>query len=133
MKTMKNLRMSLEPLQMSKTTVPGLPLHQGPAASSQGPVASSHGPAASANFGDEDSEYSDEYSAKSQDSGRTVLCSDLYVLTNHEHWTMTTETHKYASAVRSFLWQQKIENDKTIQFDYYAVSTTIIVPQWDDQ
>ena len=43
----------------SQTTVPVLPLHQGPAASSQGPAASSQGPAASANSGDEDSEYSD--------------------------------------------------------------------------
>ena len=56
----------------SQTTIPVLPLHQGPAASSQGPVAS-------ANSGDEDSEKSDEYSAQSQDSGRTVPDPDLYV------------------------------------------------------
>ena len=49
----------------SQTTVPVLPLQQGPAARSQGP-------AASANSGDEDGEYSDENSAQSQDSGRTV-------------------------------------------------------------
>ena len=53
-------------------TVPVLPLHQGPAASSQGP-------AANAISGDEDSEYSYECSAQSQDSGRTVLYPDLYV------------------------------------------------------
>ena len=83
--------MSLEPLQInSQTTVPVLPLQQGPAASSQGP-------AASADSGDEDSEYSDEYSAQSQDSGRTVLYPDNYVPTNDEHWTMTPETHKYAA------------------------------------
>ena len=40
----------------SQTSVPILPLQQGPAASSQGP--------ASANSGDEDSEYSDESSAQ---------------------------------------------------------------------
>ena len=62
----------------SQPTVPVLPLHQGPAASSQGP-------AASAISEDEDSEYSDEYSAQSQDSGRTVFYPDLYVLTNDEH------------------------------------------------
>ena len=62
----------------------------------------SHGPAASSISGDEDSEYSDEYSAQSQDSGRTVLYPDLYVLTDDEHWTMTPETHKYAAAAGSF-------------------------------
>ena len=79
----------------SQPTAPVLPLHQGSAASSQGP-------AASAVSGDEDSEYSDECSAQSQDSGRTVLCPDLYVTTNDEHWTMTPETHKYAAAAGSF-------------------------------
>ena len=48
------------------------------------------------------SEDSDEYSAQSQDSGRTVLYPDLYVLTNDEHWTMTPETHKYAAAAEHF-------------------------------
>ena len=57
---------------------------------------------ASANSGDEDSEYSDEYSALSQDTGRTVLDPDLYVLTNDEHWPLTLETHKYAPAAGSF-------------------------------
>ena len=76
-------------------TVPVLRHYQGPAANSQGP-------AASAISGDEDSEYSDEYSAQSQDSGRTVLHPDLYVLTEDEHRTMTPETHKYAAAARSF-------------------------------
>ena len=62
----------------SQPTVPVLPLHQGPAASSQGPTAS-------ANSGDEDREYNDERSAQSQDSERTVLYPDLYVSTNDEH------------------------------------------------
>ena len=44
----------------SQPTVPVLPLHQRPEASSQGPAASSQGPAASANSEDEDSEYCDE-------------------------------------------------------------------------
>ena len=78
------------------------PHHQGPGASSQGPAASSQGPAASAASGDEDSEYSDEYSARSQDSERTLFLTDLYVLTDDEHWTMTRETHKYAAAAGSF-------------------------------
>ena len=64
--------------------VPLLPLNQGRAASSQGP-------AASANSDDENSEYSDGYSARSQDSGRTLLYPDLYIPTNGEHWTVTPE------------------------------------------
>ena len=57
---------------------------------------------------DEDDEYGDvEFgsaiqSARSHDSGRTVLYPDLYVLTNDEHWTVTLETHKYAAAAGSF-------------------------------
>ena len=62
----------------------------------------SHGPAASSISGDEDSEYSDEYIVQSQDSRRTVLYPDLYVLIDDEHWTMTPETHKYAAAAGSF-------------------------------
>ena len=79
----------------SPPTVPVLPLHQGPAASSQGP-------AASAFSGDEDSECSDENSAQSQDSGRTVLYPDLCVLSNDEHWAMTPKTHQFAAAAGSF-------------------------------
>ena len=90
MRTMKNLKTSLEPLQ---------PLHL--IIKDQQP-ASSQGPAASAISGDEVSEYGDEYSAESQDSGRTVPYPDLYVLSNAEHWTTTPETHKYAAAVGSF-------------------------------
>ena len=41
-------------------------------------------------------------SARSHDSRRTVLYPDLYVLTNDEHWTMTPEAHKYATAAGSF-------------------------------
>ena len=59
-------------------------------------------PAASAISGDEDSECSDEFCSQSQDSGRTVLYPNLYVLTNDEHWGMTPETHKYAAAAGSF-------------------------------
>ena len=79
----------------SQPIVPVLPLNQGPAASSQGP-------AASANSDDENSEYSDEYSARSQDSGRTLLYPDLHILSNDGHWTVTPETHKYAAAAGSF-------------------------------
>ena len=53
----------------SQPTVPVLPLHQRPEASSQGPAASSQGPAASAKSEDEDSEYCDE-----------LLYPDLYIL-----------------------------------------------------
>ena len=69
----------------SQHSVAVLLLHRGLAASSQLS-------AASAIPGDEDSEYSDEKSAQSQDSGRTVLYPDFYVLTNDEHWAMTPET-----------------------------------------
>ena len=75
--------------------VPVLPLHQGAAASSPGPAAFD-------NSADEDSEHSDEYSARSQDSGRTVFYPDFHVLTNDEHWTVTPETHMYAAAAGSF-------------------------------
>ena len=97
----------------SQPTVPVLSLHQGPTASSQGP-------ASSAISGDEDSEYSDEYSAQSQDSGRTVLFPDLYVLTNYEHWTMTPETHKYATAAGSFRF---VTTDNGDQRDMYNLPT----------
>ena len=91
----------------SQPTVPVLPLNQGPAASSQKP-------AASAKSEDEDSEHSDEYSAQSQDSARTILYPDLYVLTNDEHWTMTPETHKYAAAAGSFSFvTTKMEINRT--------------------
>ena len=100
MKTMKDLRMSLEPLQCLRP-YQYLPPQQEPVANLQGQAASSQGPDASVISGDEDSEYSDEYSAQSQDSGRTILYPDLYVLTDDEHWTMKPETHKYAAAAES--------------------------------
>ena len=54
---------------------------------------------------------------------RTVLFSDLYVLTNDEHWTMTPETHKYSAAAGSFLLfdYQKWRSTGHMQFDHYAV------------
>ena len=79
MKTMKNLEMSLEPLQTLNLLYQYYLFIQ-----DQQPVRK------------------DEYSAQSQDAGRTVLFPDLYVLTNGEHWTMTPETHKYAAAAGSF-------------------------------
>ena len=112
-----------------QTTVPVLPFQHGPAASSQGPAASSQGPAASANSGDEDSEYSEEYSAQSQDSERTILYPDLYVLTDDEHWPMTPESHKYVAAAGSFCFgTTENERQQDIQFDHYAVCTTIMEP-----
>ena len=57
---------------------------------------------------DDDDEYEDGesgpamQSARSHDSGGTVLYPDLHVLTNDEHWTVTPETHKYAAAAGSF-------------------------------
>ena len=81
----------------SQPFVPVLPLNQGPAASPQGP-------AASANSDDDNSEYGDENSARSQDSGRTLLHPDLYILTNDEHWTVTPETQKYAAGSRVILF-----------------------------
>ena len=41
-------------------------------------------------------------SAQSRDSENALYHSDLYVLTNDEHWTVTPETHKYAAAAGSF-------------------------------
>ena len=105
----------------SQPTVPVLPLHQGPAASSQGP-------AASAISGDEDSEYSDEYSAKSQDFGRTELCPDLCVLTNDEQWTMTPETQVCRRSGTFCFVTTENGDQQDMQFDHYAVCATFIVP-----
>ena len=97
--------MSLELLQTLSPIVPVLPLNQGPAASSQGPSTSTK---SEDEYTDDDDEYGDGesgprmQSARSHDSGRTVLHPDLYVLTNDEHWTVTPETHKYAAAAASF-------------------------------
>ena len=99
----------------SQPFVPVRPHHQGPGASLQGS-------AASATFGDEDSEYSKEYSAQSQDSERTLLLTNLYVLTNDEHWTMTRETHRYAAAARSFCFVS------TENGDQQDICNLIIVP-----
>ena len=95
-----------------------------------GPAASSQGPAAIAASGDEDSEFCDEYSAQSQDSGRTVLYSDLQVVIHDEHWAMTPETHKYAAAAGSFCCDnRKWKTTRHLQFDQCAVCATIIAPE----
>ena len=70
---------------------PVLPLNQGIAPNSQGQ-------AASANSDDENSEYSDQYSARSQGSGRTVLCPDLYISTDDEQWEMGSMTLREVGA-----------------------------------
>ena len=93
--------------------VPVLPLNQGPAASSQGP-------AASVDSDDENNEFCDDYSARSQDSGRTVLYPDLFILTNDEHWTVTPETHKYAAAAGSFCFMITANGE---QQDFYNLTT----------
>ena len=87
--------------------------------SSQEPAASSQDPAALDNSGIEDTEKSDEYSAQSQDSERTSFYSDLYVLTDDEHWTMTPETQKYAAAARLLLLRdhRKWRTTGCLQFD----------------
>ena len=105
----------------SQPIVQVLPLHQGPAASSQGP-------AAIPNSEDEDSDYSDEYSARSQDSGRTVLYPDLYNLTNDEYWTVTAETHKYAAAEESFSFVITEIGEQRMN----KRCTAVIVPRWSD-
>ena len=85
--------------------VPVLNLQQGPAASSQGPSASAN---SEDEYTDDDDECGDGesgpaiQSARSHDSGRTVLYPDLCVLTDDEHWTVTPETHKYAAAAWTF-------------------------------
>ena len=96
-----------------------LPLHQGPAAS--------------ANSEDEDSEYSDEKSARSQDPGRTVLCSELFVLTNDEHWTVTPETHKYAAAAGSLCFVTTQNGEQHLQLDHFAVCAAVIKPRGSNQ
>ena len=59
-------------------------------------------------------------SARSHESGRTVLCPDLYVLTNDEHWTTTPESHKYTAAAGSFRFVT-MENGE--QHDIFNLTT----------
>ena len=92
--------------------VPVLPLQSRSTSSSHGqststPSTSSQRTSTSTNSEDESADDDDDHgegesgpaiqSARSPDSGRTVLYPDLSVLTN-EHWTMTPEAHKYAAA-----------------------------------
>ena len=64
---------------------------------------------------------------QSQDSGRTVLYPDLCVLTNDEHWTMTPETQVCSSSLIILLCDyRKRRSTEHMQFDHYAVCTTII-------
>ena len=109
----------------SQPTAPVLPYHQGQAENSQGQTIFD-------NSANEDSEYSDECTAQSQDSERTVYNSDLYVLTDDEHWTMTPETHKYAAATGSFCvvtTENGWRTPRHMQLDHYAVCTAISVHQ----
>ena len=125
---MKNLKTEPGTSSNTQPIVPVLLLQQGPAASTN-----------SENEYTEDGD--DEYgyaesgpavqSARSHDSGRTVLCPDLYVLTNDEHWTVTRETHKYAAAAGSFCFVTT-ENGKTTGFPQlvnYAVCAAVVVPR----
>ena len=66
---------------------------------------------------------------------RPLYYPDLYVLANDEHWTMTPETHKYAAAVRIILLcdYRRWRSRRRMQFDPHAVCATIFVPQWNDQ
>ena len=104
----------------SQPIEPVLPHHQGQAENSQGPTILD-------NSADEDSEFRDEYSAQSQDSGRTVVYPDLYVLTNDEHWTMPPETH-ICSRIRIILLcdYRKLRSTVHMQLDHYAVCTTAL-------
>ena len=120
----------------SQLIVPVLPLQQRPAASSQGPPASTNSEDECTE--DEDDEHGDvefcptTQSARSDDSGRTVLYPELYVLTNDEYCTVTLETHKYATAARSFCFVTK-ENGE--QQDVCNLTTMPCVKQdtcWND-
>ena len=99
----------------SQPFVPMLPLNQGPAASSQGPTAS-------AISDNEKSECSDDYSARSQDSGRTVLHPDLYILTGDGHWTVTPEKHKYAAAAGSLCFVTRANGEQQEKYNWTVPS-----------
>ena len=114
---MKNLKMSLEPLQTLRQLYQYYLFFnkdQQQVHKDQQPVP------ASANAGDEDSEFCDEYSAQSQDSGRTVLYSDLQVVMHDEQWAMTPETHKCAAAAGSFCF---VTTENGRQQDIYNWTT----------
>ena len=59
-------------------------------------------------------------SARSHDSGRTVLYPDLYVQTDDERWTMTPEAHEYAAAAGSFC---SVTAENGEQQDIYNLTT----------
>ena len=104
--------------------VPVLPLQSGS-------TSSSHGPSTSTSSEDESADNDDEHgegesgpaiqSARSHDSGRTVLHPDLYVLTINEHWTMTPEAHKNAAAAAGSFCFVTTENGE--QQDIYNLAT----------
>ena len=59
-----------------------------------------------------------------------MLCPDLKILTNDEHWTVTPETHKFAAAA-GILFSDYGDRRTTglKQFDYYAKCADMTVPQ----
>ena len=65
MRTMKNFKTSLEPLQLLNLLIQLLPCHEGQAENTKGPTVLD-------NSADEDSEKGDEESAQSRDSERTL-------------------------------------------------------------
>ena len=122
-----------EPGKSSNTqpTVPVLPLQPGSATSSHGPSTSttstsSQGTSTSTSSEDESADNDDDHgeeesgpavrSARSQDSGRTVLHPDLCVLTSGERWTMTPEAHKYAAAAAGSFCFVTTENGDKLDF-----------------
>ena len=104
MRTMKNLRTSLEPLQILRLRYQHYLFIK-----DQQQFIKDWLPRATL---DKDSEYSDEYSAQREDSEKTLFYPDLYVLTDDEHWTMTPETHKCAAAAGTFCFVTTEKGDK---------------------
>ena len=63
-----------------------------------------------------------------------MLCPDLKILTNDEHWTVTPETHKFAAAA-GILFSDYGDRRTTgfKQCDYDAKCADITVPQGSDR
>ena len=116
MKTMKNLKMSYEILQ-TLTSQDQHPVHK-----DHRPVPALRMNPLTTTTSTEKENLAEQYkSARSHDSGRTVLYPDLYDLTLDEYWTMTPEAHKSAAAAGVILFCDlgKWRTAGSLQLDYF--------------
>ena len=131
-KTMKDHKTNLERLQTLQHYLSSQDSSHGPLTSTSSST-SSQRTSTSTSSEDEAADNDDDHgegksdpaiqSARSHDSGRTVLHPDLHVLTNDEHWTMTPEAQKYAAAAAGSFCFATTENGE--QQDIYNLTTIL--------